>query len=67
MFSEFKLAIDRQWREMSKHELFRTGADKDAMWERYLGSFPEGSNPIFRERTEHDCSVVSQFEFMRGR
>ncbi|HXJ61961.1 MAG TPA: hypothetical protein VNU68_35435 [Verrucomicrobiae bacterium] len=61
MFSEFKAAIDRQWQAMSKHELFRTGADKDAMWTTYLGSFPKGSNPIFRERTEHDCSCCRQF------
>lgn len=61
MFSEFKEAIDAQWHKMRQYELFRTGADKDTMWTIYLGSFPEGSNPIFRTRTEHDCSCCRQF------
>jgi hypothetical protein len=60
-FAEIKHAVATQWQRMSTHELFRTGAEKDAMWACYLESFPEGTNPIFRKRTEHDCSCCRQF------
>lgn len=33
----------------------------DAFWEFYLASFPEGSNPLYRTRTEHDCSCCRHF------
>lgn len=60
-FSEIKLAVEKQFKRMTHHHLFRTGTDKDAMWTTYLTSFPEGSNPVFRKRTEHDCSCCRQF------
>ena len=31
------------------------------MWNTYLASFPEGTNPIYRERTKHDCSCCRSF------
>jgi hypothetical protein len=34
---------------------------RQEIWDKYLASFPEGSNPIFRERTEHDCSCCRSF------
>ena len=33
----------------------------DDLWSSYLAAFPEGSNPIYRERTEHDCSCCRNF------
>ena len=33
----------------------------DLLWEHYLASFPEGTNPIFRVRTEHDGSYDKNF------
>ena len=41
--------------------LFAVQVDKDEMWNTYLNSFPEGSNPIFRQRSEHDCSCCRGF------
>lgn len=41
--------------------VFRAGISGDALWAVYLSSFPEGTNPIFRERTEHDCSSCRNF------
>ncbi|MBT4207148.1 hypothetical protein HOE22_02260 [Candidatus Woesearchaeota archaeon] len=46
---------------MSKTQLFRTNVDKDLLWDTYLSSFPEGTNPIYKERTEHDCQSCRQF------
>lgn len=60
-FPEIKQAVEQQFNRMSQHPLFRTGAEKDALWITYIDSFPEGSNPVFRKRTEHDCSCCSHF------
>lgn len=60
-FHDLKTAISTQFTEMSKHQLFRSQATKDSLWETYLGSFPEGTNPIYLERTEHDCNCCKQF------
>jgi len=60
-FVEFKNAVTAQFDLMKGHKLFRIGVDKDAMWNKYLSSFPEGTNPIFRERTEHDCQYCRNF------
>lgn len=60
-FVKFKEVVAKQFNAMKGHELFRTDVEKDAMWETYLASFPEGSNPIFRERTEHDCNCCKSF------
>lgn len=60
-FKKFKKVVHEQFGRMSKHELFRVAIDKDELWEVYLKSFPDGTNPIFRERTEHDCQCCKQF------
>jgi len=49
--------------EMTKDikSLFATSADKDALWNLYLNSFPKGTNEIRIKRTEHDCSACRHF------
>ena len=42
-------------------EVFRVDLSGDDLWDTYLRSFPEGTNPKFRERTEHDCSCCRSF------
>lgn len=42
-------------------QVFVTGVDGDALYQSYLAAFPEGTNPIFRKQTEHECSCCKQF------
>jgi len=62
-FGIIKKAVDAQFKKMSQGnpELFTVTYDKQAVWETYLQAFPEGSNPIFKERTEHDCVCCKSF------
>lgn len=60
-FKKFKEAVAKQFEKMNQHDLFTTKVTKDELWTTYLSSFPEGSNPIYRERTVHDCNCCKQF------
>lgn len=61
-FACIKAAVAKQFERMQKHPMFRVGsADNNELWSAYLGAFPPGSNPIYRERTEHDCSCCKHF------
>lgn len=62
-FIEFKEKIREHFSEMTKDSshLFEVGLDKDELWNKYLDSFPVGTNGIYRERTKHDCSCCRHF------
>lgn len=62
-FNQFRDKMIRHFDTMMQtHDrIFEVDYDKDLLWEKYLASFPDGSNPIFRERTEHDCSCCRHF------
>ena len=65
-FKEFSAAINKTLTEMSSaNEFFRV--DCPDIFDQYLAAFPEGTNPIFRERTEHDCQCCKQFIRNLGR
>jgi hypothetical protein len=59
-FSTIQRAVNTKFNELSKNELFVAG-DGDALWATYLASFPEGTNPMHKTRTEHDCSCCKNF------
>jgi hypothetical protein len=60
-FSALKTAVDAKFQLMSTNVLFFTSASKDELWDTYLSSFEEGTNPLYLERTEHDCNCCKQF------
>jgi len=45
----------------SSDKVFVADTDPDTLYALYLASFPEGSNPLVKSRTEHDCSACKQF------
>ena len=62
-FTEMRDRLISNFNEMTKDatHLFEVSVDKDEMWNTYLDSFPAGTNEIYRERREHDCSCCRQF------
>ena len=59
-FSKLSVAVTKRFEDLSKNELFVT-VNGDELWDAYLAAFPKGTNNIFRERTEHDCSCCRNF------
>lgn len=55
-FKQFAAKAARQWAAMSEHELYRVSIGGDEIWDAYLAAFPEGTDPIFRVRRQHDGS-----------
>lgn len=61
-FHAFATRVRERFDEITdSSEAFLVAVSKEDLWEMYLSSFPEGSNPVFRERTEHDCATCRQF------
>ena len=62
-FSKFRDKLIEHFNEIVRDAkcLFVANLDKDEMWNTYLDSFPKGTNEIFRERKEHDCSCCRNF------
>lgn len=63
MFINFKKAIQDHFAKLSEtaDHIYQVEVDKDELWNLYLNSFPAGTNEIYRERREYDCSCCRQF------
>lgn len=63
MFRDFVKAIQKNLQQMSKDSsrLFTVNADTEELYNLYLDSFPAGTNEIYRERREYDCSCCRHF------
>ena len=54
--------VAASFQDMTKNPaVFVVGAEGDALWKAYLAAFPDGTNPIFKKKTEHDCSCCKHF------
>ena len=61
-FSDFARKVESTFQRLTKKQaLFVADLDGTAFWEMYLAAFPEGTNPIFKTRTEHDCACCRHF------
>ena len=62
-FTEMRDKLMEHFNKMVKDVdyLFEVAVDKDELWNLYLDSFPAGTNEIYREHREHDCSCCRQF------
>lgn len=62
-FKQFKSLMQQHIKAMLQNNvtLFVVDTDRETLWNLYLDSFPQGTNEIYRERREHDCSCCKQF------
>ena len=63
MFKDFVKAIQKNLQQMSKDSsrLFTVNVDTEELYNLYLDSFTAGTNEIYRERREYDCSCCRHF------
>lgn len=63
MFKDFVKTIQKNLQQMSKDSsrLFTVNVDTEELYNLYLDSFPAGTNEIYRERREYDCSCCRHF------
>lgn len=63
MFEEFKKSVKARLDFLIENSqgLFVVDLDGHDLWELYLNSFPPGTNEIFRERREYECSACAHF------
>lgn len=60
-FNKFSQVVHARYNDLAKNEMFVSSMTGDEVWAAYLLAFPAGTNEIFRERTEHDCSCCKNF------
>lgn len=73
-FTVIKTAVAAQFELMKSNQLYRVdlsdgsgspeqrvASTGDRLWAAYLAAFPPGTNPIYRSRTDHDCSCCRHF------
>lgn len=60
-FQIFSKLVHDRYNKLAKHELFVAGEDNRALEAKYLAAFPDGTNPVYKTNTEHDCTCCKQF------
>ena len=56
-----RIVADTFQRHVKRGGVFVSGVTGDDLYAAYLAAFPEGTNPLFKTRTEHDCSCCKSF------
>ena len=56
-----RIVADTFQRYVKRGGVFVSGVTRDDLYVAYLAAFPEGTNPLFKTRTEHDCSCCKSF------
>lgn len=62
-FHDFNILVQKNISKMldGQSRLYVVNIDKDILWNTYLDSFPNGTNKMFRQRREFDCSCCRNF------
>lgn len=61
-FNKFADLIKEKLDDICEDDLvFTVESSGDSIWDTYISSFPDGTNDIINERTEHDCSCCKNF------
>lgn len=60
-FVKFRNLIADRFASISRGSMFKANCDLDTLWNLYLDSFPIGTNEVYRERREYDCSACRHF------
>ena len=66
-FKKFSEMVSKEFQKLQKeaetlgNETLWVAKDVEKLWQVYLEAFPEGTNPIYCERAEHDCNTCKQF------
>lgn len=55
-FAKFADAVNKKLQSMSSTGIYEINVEGQILWEKYLESFPVGTNNIFRVNTEYDSS-----------
>lgn len=66
IFNVFSQAVNQNYASMLADDpqntnMFLMDTTSDALWDAYIAAFPEGTNPMFRNKTEHECSTCRSF------
>ena len=62
IFISFAKTVALSFQDLTKDaDVFVADIDGDELYALYLAAFPEGTNPMFRKTTEHDCSSCRHF------
>lgn len=63
-FTLIQKAVIARFKKLVNHptnKLFIAEVDKESLWDCYLGSFPAGTDPIYKVNSEHNCNCCKQF------
>ena len=62
-FPQFRDALKANFDRLvsTNPPIFQVDIDKNAFYQLYQNSFPDGTNPMYRVRREYDCSCCHHF------
>jgi len=60
-FPVFSRLVAARFQSIVSGNAFVAGVPGDDLYAAYLAAFPEGTNPLLKKRTEHDCSCCRSF------
>ena len=61
-FKQFAALVAKSFQDQTKTgDVFVAYVDGNVLYDTYLAAFPEGTNPLFKSNTEHDCHCCRHF------